>query len=283
MKLTTGIVALAMTAGTLWAQNPASIIQNTKNSLQGVQQKQTAASNEALQGTATASKPSAATASNKSASAQVKPAVAQATPVAAPKAALAPAPKVVPAKTAPAPAKVTPAAVKTNPAPATAKVAPAVVKAAPVPAKVAPAPVPAPKVAAKPLVPATPPAAVAAVPEPPKPAKPEEKKYSMTGKRDPFISPVVSRTGGSGCSTGKKCLDIDQIAVRGVVKADNGMIAVVTNGLNKAYFLRENDPVFNGYVVKITVDSVVFKQNFQDRLGKPFTKDVVKRITTPAA
>ena len=104
----------------------------------------------------------------------------------------------------------------------------------------------------------------------------------MTGKRDPFISPVVNRQGGSGCSTGKKCLDIDQIAVRGVVKADAGMIAVVTNGLNKAYFLRENDPVFNGYVVKITVDSVVFKQNFQDRLGKPFTKDVVKRLTTPA-
>jgi hypothetical protein len=104
----------------------------------------------------------------------------------------------------------------------------------------------------------------------------------MTGKRDPFISPVVNRAGGSGCSTGKKCLDIDQIAVRGVVKSDNGMIAVVTNGLNKAYFLRENDPVFNGYVVKITVDSVVFKQNFQDRLGKPFTKDVVKRLTTPA-
>jgi hypothetical protein len=104
----------------------------------------------------------------------------------------------------------------------------------------------------------------------------------MTGKRDPFISPVVNRQGGSGCSTGKKCLDIDQLAVRGVVKSDAGMIAVVTNGLNKAYFLRENDPVFNGYVVKITVDSVVFKQNFQDRLGKPFTKDVVKRITTPA-
>jgi hypothetical protein len=104
----------------------------------------------------------------------------------------------------------------------------------------------------------------------------------MTGKRDPFVSPVVSRQGGSGCSTGKKCLDIDQIAVRGVVKSDNGMIAVVTNGLNKAYFLRENDPVFNGYVLKITVDSVVFKQNFQDRLGKPFTKDIVKRLTTPA-
>ena len=104
----------------------------------------------------------------------------------------------------------------------------------------------------------------------------------MTGKRDPFISPVVNRQGGSGCSTGKKCLDIEQIALHGVVKSDNGMIAVVTNGLNKAYFLRENDPVFNGYVVKITVDSIVFKETLQDRLGKPFTKDVVKRILTPA-
>ena len=110
----------------------------------------------------------------------------------------------------------------------------------------------------------------------------EDKKYSMTGKRDPFLSPVVSRQSGSGCSTGKKCLDIEAIALHGVVRSDNGMIAVVTNGLNKAYFLRENDPVFNGYVVKITGDSVVFKETFQDKLGKPFTRDVVKKITTPA-
>ena len=148
------------------------------------------------------------------------------------------------------------------------------------------------KVAAKPevKVAAKPPSkAAASTPKPAgseaevsKPGKQEDKKYSMTGKRDPFISPVVNRQGGSGCSTGKKCLDIEQVALHGVVKSDNGMIAVVTNGLNKAYFLRENDPVFNGYVVKITVDSIVFKETFQDRLGKPFTKDVVKRILTPA-
>ncbi len=46
------------------------------------------------------------------------------------------------------------------------------------------------------------------------------------------------------------------------------MIAVVVNALNKAYFLRENDPVFNGYVVKITGDSIVFKETIQDKLGK---------------
>jgi len=107
-------------------------------------------------------------------------------------------------------------------------------------------------------------------------------KYAANGRRDPFISPVVSHAGGSGCNTGKKCLEIGAINLRGVVRAESGFIAVVSNGLNKAYFLRENDPVFNGYVMKITDDSVVFQETLQDRLGKTFTREVVKKITTPA-
>jgi hypothetical protein len=107
-------------------------------------------------------------------------------------------------------------------------------------------------------------------------------KSSANGRRDPFISPVVSRAGGSGCSTGKKCLEIGTINLRGVVRAENGFIAVVSNSMNKAYFLRENDPVFNGYVMKITGDSIVFQETLQDRMGKTFTREVVKKITTPA-
>jgi len=57
---------------------------------------------------------------------------------------------------------------------------------------------------------------------------------------------------------------------------------VVVNAMEKAYFLRENDPVFNGYVVRITGDSVVFKENIRDRLGKPLTREVTKKIITPA-
>jgi hypothetical protein len=139
---------------------------------------------------------------------------------------------------------------------------------------------------AAPAVKAAPAAKPAPAAEPAKSAeaakpKPEEKKWAMSGKRDPFFSPVVQQ-GGSGCSTGKKCLEIGAINLRGVVKSDSGFIAVVTNNLNKAYFLRENDPVFNGYVVKITGDSVVFQETIQDKLGKSFTREVVKRIFTPA-
>ncbi len=109
-----------------------------------------------------------------------------------------------------------------------------------------------------------------------------DSKYAANGRRDPFISPVVSHAGGSGCSTGKKCLEIGTISLRGVVRSENGFIAVVSNGMNKAYFLRENDPVFSGYVVKITNDSIVFQETLQDRLGKTFTREVTKKITTPA-
>jgi Tfp pilus assembly protein PilP len=301
MKLTTGIVALAITAGSAWAQNPA-IIQNTKAALQGVQQQKTADSNAALHGTSPA-KPSGAVPA-KPGTAPTQTTAAQPAPVAAPKPvvetsktnsaaklvpakAVQPAAKAQPASTAPATAKAPTGAkaVTTAKAPATVPAkaqTPFAPKTAVAP-KTAPTPAAAPKVAVK-ASPATPKSAqqAASEKETAKADKPEDKKYSMTGKRDPFLSPVVNRQTGSGCSTGKKCLDIEQIALHGVVKSDNGMIAVVTNGLNKAYFLRENDPVFNGYVVKITGDSIVFKQNVQDRLGKPFTKDVVKRILTPA-
>ena len=325
MKLTTGIIALALTAATVWAQNSATT-QNTSGT-----QPSAAASHGKPSG-AVVAKPSAGQAQT-----SPKPAVISISPVSMPAKPSAPAakPAIVSAKapataaTKPAivPAKATPAAAKPVIVPATTTTAkPAVVpakantttsKPAVVPAKATPAKpdvkvVPA-KTAVAPATKATAPAKMqtAAVPaktsakpaekiavapastpndtkaasserETAKNDKPEDKKYAMTGKRDPFISPVVNRGGGSGCSTGKKCLDIEQIALHGVVKSDNGMIAVVTNGLNKAYFLRENDPVFNGYVVKITVDSVVFKETVQDRLGKPFTKDVVKRLLTPA-
>jgi hypothetical protein len=114
--------------------------------------------------------------------------------------------------------------------------------------------------------------------------KETEKPASAGGRRDPFISPVVKMGAvGSGCSSGKRCLAIDQIALKGIVKSDTGMIAVVVNSMAKAYFLRENDPVFNGYVLKITGDSIVFKESFRDRLGKPLTRDVTKTIIRPVA
>ncbi len=122
----------------------------------------------------------------------------------------------------------------------------------------------------------------------PKAAAPAKKAAApaskpATGKRDPFISLAVVRAQqiGASCGTGKRCLVIDQVELKGVVKTVNGMIAMVENPAKKAYFLRVNDPVFNGYVVKITGDSVIFKETSTDNQGRTTTRDVVKRVSAP--
>jgi Tfp pilus assembly protein PilP len=235
----------------------------------------------------TVAKSAPATVPAKSSAPAPKPQTASAKPAAAPQAP-------TPTKTAAPAAKAQTAAAKNIPAPgptiAFAKPQDAGKKPAAA-APVAAAKVEAPKPATKPGAPATTkiaakdtekPAVASKTAEAPKPPKAEEKKWAMSGKRDPFFSPVVQQPTGSNCSTGKKCLDIGQINLRGVVKSESGFIAVVTNSLNKAYFLHENDPVFNGYVVRITGDSVVFQETVQDKLGKPLTREVVKRIFTPA-
>ncbi len=252
MRLATGILVLGLGMGTAVAQSP-SIIDTTKAKLSASQQQKTADSNAALaasQGHNSA--PQAATAA-------AKPAAGK--PV-----------SVVPAHVAAATAskqavaKVTPAAPRiqvkntSKPKTSTPKKTTAVAVNQPEPA--------------------------VAVEDKKNPVDPKDahKTISMAGgRRDPFLSPVVNRgMGGSGCSTGKRCLAVDQIALTGIVKSDAGMIAVVVNAMNKAYFLRENDPVFNGYVVKITGDSIVFKETMQDKLGKSFTREVTKKISTPA-
>jgi hypothetical protein len=319
MKRTT-ILVCTLAAGMAWAQNP-QIIQNTRAQLSTVAQNSTAASNQALEIKATpvTAKPSSSkTASTKTTAAKT-PATKTATvktasakPAAATaKAAVAPAKSSV-AKASVVPAKVTASPVKPKVVSVSQSASPTAAKSAePFAQKKASASA-APKLGVKPVKEkkAAKPAAQKkkAVAETKAPAAAaasgstesasvssedgkgdddavkaeQDKKWSMSGKRDPFISPVVSHAGGSGCSTGKKCLEIGAINLRGVVHSDGSFIAVVTNNMNKAYFLRENDPVFDGYVVKITGDSIVFKATMQDRLGKTFTREVTKKITTPA-
>jgi hypothetical protein len=106
------------------------------------------------------------------------------------------------------------------------------------------------------------------------------------GKRDPFISPIAAAAMRNGaatnCTTGKRCLVVDQISLKGIVQMKEGNFALVENAAKRPYVLRENDSLFNGSVVKITGDSVVFKENSSDILGRPTSKEVVKKVSAPA-
>jgi hypothetical protein len=117
------------------------------------------------------------------------------------------------------------------------------------------------------------------------PAPEPKPVINLASRRDPFTSPVTRALAvnqGPGCSTGKRCLAVDQMILRGIVRSPNGMIAVVENGAKRAYFLRENDPVWHGMVEKINGDSVVFREESVDtKTGKSSTHEVVKRVNAP--
>jgi type II secretory pathway component PulC len=105
------------------------------------------------------------------------------------------------------------------------------------------------------------------------------------GKRDPFVSPIAAaamRGSASNCSTGKHCLIVDQIVLKGIVQMKEGNFALVENVARRPYVLREKDALFNGTVEKITGDSVVFHETGSDILGRTTSKEVVKKVSAPA-
>lgn len=113
-----------------------------------------------------------------------------------------------------------------------------------------------------------------------KPA-PEMAKTAGEKRRDPFVNPVV-RVASTGpaptCSGGKHCLAPDEISLRGIVKSQNGWIAVVENSAKRTYFLHEKDEIFNAVIEKITKDTVVIREQIYDPLGKPTSHELVKRL-----
>jgi len=167
-------------------------------------------------------------------------------------------------------------------------------------AQTKPAPAPAPKPAAKQA--AAPPAAQAkpaakpatqapakpgagAAAKPASPGAPAESETKVA-RRDPFES-LTSRQeaaarAGANLPPGKAGLQVGTLRLDGIVRAPNGMIAVVTNPQARTYFLREGDQLYDGRVEKIAMDGVSFHEIGKDAFGKPVERQVNKRIYSSA-
>jgi len=114
-------------------------------------------------------------------------------------------------------------------------------------------------------------------------AEPSEAKIS---RRDPFES-LTSRQeaaarAGANLPPGKAGLQVGTLRLDGIVRAPNGMIAVVTNPQARTYFLREGDQLYDGRVEKIAMDGVSFHEVGKDAFGKPVERQVNKRIYSSA-
>jgi hypothetical protein len=116
----------------------------------------------------------------------------------------------------------------------------------------------------------------------PAPAEGEIKQ----ARRDPFESLVArqqaQKNAAASLPPGKAGLQVSTLRLDGIVRAPNGMIAVVTNPQARTYFLREGDQLYDGRVEKIAMDGVSFHELGKDAFGKPVERQVNKRIYSSA-
>jgi len=206
-------------------------------------------------------------------------AAAKTTPKTAAKPAAKPAPK----------AATTPAAQAGKPAAGTSKTASQAPKAASSTAK----PAGKPAVKAAPAKDQKKPETVAKKPQRAAKGAAVEKKAAAPGaapgfaeekvvRRDPFESLIGRQKSQAEASKslppGKAGLLVNTLKLDGIVRAPNGMIAVVSNPQQRTYFLREGDQLYDGRVEKILMDSVSFHEVGRDAFGKPVERQVNKRL-----
>ena len=112
-------------------------------------------------------------------------------------------------------------------------------------------------------------------------AAPAESEVKQA-RRDPFESLIGRQQAQSAANKnlppGKAGLQVSTLRLDGIVKASNGMIAVVSNPQLRTYFLREGDHLYDGTVEKISMDGVSFHEEGKDAFGQPVERQVNKRI-----
>lgn len=107
--------------------------------------------------------------------------------------------------------------------------------------------------------------------------------YDPGNRRDPFRSLLaakdrVQRKGP--LPEGIPGLMIEEIDLTGIFHTNRGFVAqVLASNKEKSYLIREGDELYDGDVVSITQNEVVFKQIVNDpTVIKPF-REVVKKLT----
>jgi Tfp pilus assembly protein PilP len=116
----------------------------------------------------------------------------------------------------------------------------------------------------------------------PEPAATEPKPTPPPARRDPFVTLISKKQGGSGeilhLPPGKPGLQVQTLVIQGILTSPNGMIAVVANPQKSVYFLHVGDELFDGRVEKIEIDGVTFHEVGKDAFGKPLERSVTRKL-----
>jgi hypothetical protein len=115
--------------------------------------------------------------------------------------------------------------------------------------------------------------------------------YKPSNRRDPFLNPLVIKKGAKKDEDEEESRGtpppgiggtfIAQAVLQGLSIRDTGKTAVVRGADSRAYFLREGDRLFDGYLKSIENDSITLIRETKMKSGKLITQEVIKRLRTP--
>jgi len=107
--------------------------------------------------------------------------------------------------------------------------------------------------------------------------------YDPGSRRDPFRSLLAAKNKAErkgALPDGIPGLLIEEIDLTGIFRTSRGFVAqVLASNKEKSYLIREGDQLYDGDVVSITQQEVVFKQIVSDpTVIKPF-REVIKKLS----
>jgi len=131
-------------------------------------------------------------------------------------------------------------------------------------------------------------------------AKPAESPFHYTGvmyvsgnKPDPFLHPQHYKKTGQPAKIEDEEISrgipppgiagtlIAQAKLEGISVNADRRIAIVRGAENRAYFLKEGDRLFDGYLKSVLEDSIILIRETKMRSGKITTQEITKRLRTP--
>ena len=114
--------------------------------------------------------------------------------------------------------------------------------------------------------------------------------YNSKNRRDPFLNPLLlsknSKKDDEEVSRGLPPPGIAgtyiaQLAFEGTSFREDRRLAIVRGADKRAYFLKEGDRLFDGYLKTIQIDSITLVRETKLRSGKILTQTVTKRLRRP--
>ena len=110
--------------------------------------------------------------------------------------------------------------------------------------------------------------------------------YKPINSRDPFLNPLLKKQGGQGDREIDRGLPppgiagtyIEEAVLKGISIREDNRLAIIQGSGNRAYFLREGDRLFDGYLKVIYRDSIKLIRERKMRSGKILTQEVIKRL-----